>query len=62
MNLTMLPIEALIISQDDFNTDLFILVLLEVIICITFLIGIILNTILVILFFRRRGFRTLSNR
>ena len=62
MNLTILPIEALIISQDDFNTDLFILVLLEVIICITFLIGIILNTILVILFFRRRGFRTLSNR
>ena len=61
MNLTILPIEALIISQDDFNTDIFILVLLEVIICITFLIGIILNTILVILFFKRRGFRTLSN-
>ena len=62
MDMTMLPIEALIISKDNFNTDLFILVLLEVIICITFLIGIILNTILVILFFRRRGFRTLSNR
>ena len=62
MNLTILPIEALVISRDGFDSDLFILVLLEVIICITFLIGIILNTVLVILFFRRRGFRTLSNR
>lgn len=44
------------------NHDLFILVVLEVIICITFIVGTILNTVLVILFFRRRGFRTLSNR
>ena len=62
MNLTILPIKALVISHDGFDTDLFILVLLEIIICLTFLIGIILNTVLVILFFRRRGFRTLSNR
>ena len=59
MNLT---IDALVRSENDFKTGLLIMIILDVIICIMFLIGTILNTILVILFFRRRCFRTLSNR
>ena len=62
MNLSLSDLENLDSSEDAFKSDLIILVVLEIIICITFLIGTILNTILVILFFKRRGFRTLSNR
>ena len=62
MNLTILRIVATVNSKDDFVEGLVLLILLEIIICITFLIGTILNAILVILFIRRRGFRTLSNR
>ena len=59
MNLT---IEAMIRSENEFKADLLFMIILDVIICLMFLIGTLLNTILVILFFKRRCFRTLSNR
>lgn len=62
MNATSFDLDELYQFEDDTSTNFFILVVLEVIICITFIAGTILNTVLVILFFRRRGFRTLSNR
>ena len=42
--------------------DLLLVVFLEMVICLTFLLGYILNILIVVLFFRRRSFRTLSNR
>ena len=62
MNISQFDIEELYQSEDANITDFVVLVVLEVTICITFIAGTILNTVLVILFFRRRGFRTLSNR
>ena len=62
MNITQFDLDELDQPEDAKTTDFIILVVLEVIICITFIAGTILNTVLVILFFRRRGFRTLSNR
>ena len=62
MNISQFDSEELDQSEDDNITDFVVLVVLEVIICITFIAGTILITVLVILFFRRRGFRTLSNR
>ena len=59
MNLTA---DGMVTPENDFKNGLLIMIILDVIICIMFFIGSILNTILVILFFRRRGFRTLSNR
>ena len=59
MNLTA---DGMVTPENDFKNGLLIMIILDVIICIMFFIGSILNTILVLLFFRRRGFRTLSNR
>ena len=59
MNLTA---DGLVTPERDFKTGLLFIIIFDVIICIMFFIGSILNTILVILFFRRRCYRTMSNR
>ena len=59
MNLTA---DGLVTPESDFKTGLLFIIIFDVIICIMFFIGSILNTILVILFFRRRCYRTMSNR
>jgi len=61
MNVTLKPEDADWREKDE-SPDFTLLLVLELLICITFIIGTLLNTVLVILFFRRRGFRTLSNR
>ena len=51
-----------LLPKDLEQRDLLFLVLLDIIICLAFLVGVVLNTVLVILFCKRRSFRTLSNR